>query len=104
MEPVKIPIEDVIEKNSSLFRFQYSELTSYLKLKQLHYLDIAPNKRFNSDRENDAIFHFYPGINDADLIDAARKQETCLNSRTGTVSGTVVKIKKKGLEKQPLIL
>ena len=31
-------------------------------MEQLHQLDPAPNKRFNADRESDAIFHFYIGI------------------------------------------
>ncbi len=34
--------------------------------------------------------------NDADLIEASRKQAVYLDSQTGTVSGTVVDIKEKG--------
>jgi integrase len=48
-----------------------------------------------SGHKTRSVFERYNIINDADLIDAARKQETYLNSRTGTISGTIHQIDEK---------
>ena len=49
-----------------------------------------------SGHKTRTVFERYNITNDADLIDAARKQSAYLNSRTGTVSGTIVDFKEKG--------
>jgi hypothetical protein len=41
------------------------------------------------------VFDRYNITSQSDLIEAARRQEAYLNSRTGTISGTIVDIRKK---------
>jgi integrase len=48
-----------------------------------------------SGHKTRSVFERYNITNDADLIEAARKQEAYLNSRAGTISGTIVDIKEK---------
>jgi len=48
-----------------------------------------------SGHKTRSVFERYNIVNDADLIDAAHKQETYLNSRTGTVLGTIHQIDEK---------
>ena len=48
-----------------------------------------------SGHKSRSVFERYNITNDADLIEASRKQALYLDSRTGTNSGTVVDFKRK---------
>jgi integrase len=48
-----------------------------------------------SGHKSRSVFDRYNITNDSDIIEAARRQEAYLNSQTGTVSGTIVNIKRK---------
>jgi hypothetical protein len=48
-----------------------------------------------SGHKSRSVFDRYNITSQSDLIEAARRQEAYLNSRAGTISGTIVDIKKK---------
>jgi hypothetical protein len=49
-----------------------------------------------SGHKSRSVFERYNMVNDAALQLAAQKQESYLNSQTGTISGTIHRIKEKG--------